>query len=257
VKHVRQFSACAASLAFTTFASAAPEEIQVYRDELNMPGEFGLDVHTNYVFGGGASADEPGLEPSVHRLRVTPEFSYGLSPLWELGLYLPLATLQTDTGRFRVEGIKTRLKFIAPHDPEQNWYWGLNGEIGRVASGLDPNPYNAELKAILGGKVGAWSLAANLNIDMKVHGPEPSPTTVELATKLEYGVGEETYFGIESYNGLGQWQHLGRFSQSEHQSFVTVARKLGGFDIDLGLGTGYGSNPDRLILRAIIGVPIP
>jgi hypothetical protein len=237
-------------------ALAAPEEIQVYRNELEEPGHFGLDVHTSYVLTGNRAAEEQGLESSIHRLRVTPEFAYALSETLELGAYLPLTTLQTDTGRFKVEGAKLRLKYIAPRAEDQDWYWGLNGEFGRVDAALDPNPYNAELKAIVGRQTGNWSLAANLNIDVKVHGPQSAPTTLELATKLEYKLGEDAGIGIENYNGLGEWKHLGRFSRSEHQSFVTVSRKLGGFDVDLGVGTGYGANSDHFLVRAIIGVPL-
>jgi hypothetical protein len=32
-------------------AAAAPEEIQVYEDDMDKPGQFGLDVHNNYVWG--------------------------------------------------------------------------------------------------------------------------------------------------------------------------------------------------------------
>ena len=32
--------------------AAAPEEIQVYIDDVNAPGEFGLEMHVNYVLEG-------------------------------------------------------------------------------------------------------------------------------------------------------------------------------------------------------------
>jgi hypothetical protein len=236
---------------------SAPEEIQVYRDEMEAPGHFGLDIHTNYVFSGTKNPGDADLEPSIHRLRVTPEFSYGLSSSLSMGLYLPLTTWNTDTGDFRVEGVKLRLKYLAPRSREQTWYWGINGEFGRVGAHLDPNPYNAELKGILGGQFGHWSLAANLNVDFKVEGPQSSPTTMEITSKAEYDLGGRISLGVESYNGVGELHHLGRFSASEHQSFLTVAGKLGAFDLDLGIGSGYGANADRLIVRAILGVPMP
>src|SRR5215469_15116177 len=39
----------AALLAASRLAHAAPEEIQVYVDDLTPPGRFGMDVHNNYV----------------------------------------------------------------------------------------------------------------------------------------------------------------------------------------------------------------
>lgn len=40
-----------------TSSTAAPEEVQVYMDEVNQPGQFGLDVHSNYVFTGALTSD--------------------------------------------------------------------------------------------------------------------------------------------------------------------------------------------------------
>ena len=56
-------------------------------------GEFGLDVHTNYVISGDRPVGYPGTLSPLHTLRVTPEFSLGLTRAPELGVYLPLATL--------------------------------------------------------------------------------------------------------------------------------------------------------------------
>ncbi|MBC7492425.1 MAG: hypothetical protein H7241_08290, partial [Novosphingobium sp.] len=68
-----------AGLIAPVVAHAAPEEIQVYLDEINRPGEVGLDVHINHVLSGDGSPDYPGAESSLHRLRITPEFSLGLT----------------------------------------------------------------------------------------------------------------------------------------------------------------------------------
>src|SRR3954467_12908377 len=78
---------------FCSPAFAAPEEIQVYMDELNEPGEIGLDIHNNYVLSGNRYVEYPGEHPSVHRYRFTPEWSLGLTRSFEFGAYLPLATV--------------------------------------------------------------------------------------------------------------------------------------------------------------------
>jgi len=130
-------------------AHAAPEEVQVYMDEINPAGTAGLDVHLNYVTSGQPGADYAGAEPSLHDFRVTPEFSLGLGSGFEAGLYLPLATLSSD-GVFRAQGVKARIKWIAPHAQDSAFYWGANFELGRVAYRLDQNPWNAELKGIAG-----------------------------------------------------------------------------------------------------------
>ncbi len=244
-----------ASAAIAPAARAAPEEIQVYLDDMTDPGKFGLDIHTNVVATGDGAVEAPGAQSSLHRLRVTPEFAYGLTPNLEAGLYLPLATLD-GSGRFAADGAKVRLKFVAPKAKDQAWFWGANFEIGGVDRKLDPNPWNAEFKGILGRRWGRWTLATNINVDFKVAGPASAPATLELATLLTYDLNSTLSLGVESYNGLGEFRRLGRLAAAEHQSFVTLDKRLGRWDVALGVGGGYGANPDGLIFKAIIGVPI-
>ena len=72
----------------SSYCHAAPEEMQVYRDEMDTPGQFGLDLHTNYVVSGDNIPAYPGAVSPVHLFRLTPEFSYGLTHSFELGAYL-------------------------------------------------------------------------------------------------------------------------------------------------------------------------
>jgi len=236
-------------------AFGADEEIQVYMDEIGKPGEFGVDVHTNYVASGDLVTDYPGNQPSLHRLRITPEFAYGLTDSLELGLYLPLATLDRD-GQLDLGGIKFRLKYVAPKAPAGRWFWGANLELGRVNHSLDANPVNGELKGIAGTRSGPWTLAFNANVGFKVSGPEPAPATLELATKLMHSIGNGASLGIESFNGLGELRSPGHMHESEQAGYIVLDKSIGRWELNLGAGMGYGTSPDRLILKAIIGVPI-
>ena len=235
-------------------AHAADEEIQVYEDDLDRPGQFGLDTHINYVFANNAGPDYPGQQLSVDRIRITPEWSYGLTRNVELGLYLPLADFRNN--QFTIDGYKMRVKFIAPHPDSQNWYWGANFEIGQVDKRLDINPWNAELKGIWGVRKGPWTLAANLNVDWMVSGPEHSPVDVQVATKAAYKLDEDTAIGVESYNGLGGGRDFGRLSGADHQTYLVLDKGLGKWDLNLGVGYGYGRPEDRWMVKAVVGVPI-
>jgi hypothetical protein len=250
------FAVVASALALSTAtpAFAADEEIQVYMDELNATGVFGLDVHVNDVLRGDGSAAYPGAETNLHRWRVTPEFSLGLGHGFELGAYLPLATIAPD-GVLRIQGIKGRLKWLAPHKDE-GFYWGLNFEIGRVSHRLDTNPWNSELKLIGGWRKGKWIAAVNGNIDFTVSGPAPSPATFELASKLGYALTPALTLGVESYNGMGELKSWGHFSQNEHATYVVLDAKVGKWDVNAGIGKGYGANGDDITLKFVIGVPI-
>jgi hypothetical protein len=237
-------------------ASAADEEIQVYMDEMNPKGGYGLDVHLNYVpKGRAANADYAGQMASDGRFRITPEWSYGLTKDVELGLYLPLATIDRD-GRAEVGGVKGRIKWIAPRAQGQDWFWGANFEIGRVRRSLDINPWNAELKGILGVRKGPWTLASNLNVDWAVSGPDKGPVTYQLATKASYKLAEDLSLGLESYNDLGAARRFARLSENNQQVYAVIDKGFGKWDLDLGVGRGWGNPEDQLTIKAIVGVPI-
>ena len=237
-------------------ARAADEEIQVYMDEIGPPHRLGLDVHLNYVPTGRIAPDYAGQQASGGRTRITPEWSWALNPNVELGLYLPLMTLDR-RGGFEADGVKGRIKWVAPRPDDQPWFWGLNFEIGRVKRDLDINPWNAELKGIAGVRSGPWTLAANLNVDWVVSGPDQgAPAELQLALKAGYSLDKETSIGIETYNALGTTQSLGRFSEGDHQTFLVVDKGFGRWDLNIGVGYGYGQPEDRWIVKAVIGVPI-
>src|SRR5690348_6854061 len=181
----------AAGAAAPANALAADEEIQVYMDEIGPPHRLGLDVHLNYVPDGRVAPDFPGEEASGSRFRVTPEWSWALTPNLELGAYLPLAEI-TRRGDIELGGVKGRIKWVAPRPAGQDWFWGLNFEIGRVRHQLDDNPWNAELKGILGTRKGPWTLAANLNVDWVVSGPDQGASPqLQLALKAAYEIGKD------------------------------------------------------------------
>jgi hypothetical protein len=237
-------------------ARAADEEIQVYMDEIGPVHRPGLDVHLNYVPDCRTRPDYPGQEASGGRFRITPEWSYALNPELELGLYLPLAEI-TRGGDLEVGGAKARIKWVAPKAQGQDSFWGLNFEIGKVRHSLDQNPWNAELKGIVGTRKGPWTLAANLNVDWVVSGPDAgSPPDLQLALKAAYSLDKETAIGFESYNGLGTTKALGRLNRNDNQTFLVLDRSFGRWDLNLGVGYGYGAPEDRWIVKAVIGVPI-
>ncbi|MBW8812869.1 MAG: hypothetical protein JF588_05530 [Caulobacterales bacterium] len=237
-------------------ARAADEEIQVYMDEMSKRGEIGLDVHLNYTPDGRLVPDYPGQQASDRRWRITPEWAYGLTDDIELGAYLPLATIDR-SGNVEIGGVKGRIKYIAPkRSADQPWFWGLNFELGRVRHSLDINPWNAELKGIFGVRQGPWTLATNLNVDFVVSGPDHSPTSFQLATKVAYQLDAATSVGLESYNAFADTKRFGRLNDRDQQIFAVIDRSFGRWDLDFGVGYGYGAPEDRWVIKAIVGVPI-
>ncbi len=79
------FAAAAGCAALPTYA-AMIDEIQVYADDINKAGEFGLELHINTTPKGRSTQDFPREITPWHSLRFTPEFSYGITKDLEAGL---------------------------------------------------------------------------------------------------------------------------------------------------------------------------
>lgn len=109
-------------------ASAAPDEIQVYTDDINPVGVVQVETHVNYVLQGAPESSYPRELPSDRVLQFEPEFSYGLTKTLEVGLYFPPVAL-TPNGRLYVNGIRVRLKYIAGESQNTNFFLGAERRI--------------------------------------------------------------------------------------------------------------------------------
>lgn len=245
-------AACAALILGASVAwraMAAPEEIQVYDDDMTAPGHYGLDLHVNDALRGHAQPDYAGARPSDGVLRVTPEFYRGLTDTLELGVYV-LGARARD-GQTAVDGAKVRLKYLAPH-AEEGGYWGLNLEVGRSATAVAPVPWNTELKAIAGWRSGPWRLAANLNVDTPLSAGG-GPATVEVTTRVARELGQGTVVGLEAYDTLGALSRPGPPDRFEHTVYVTFDRPVADVDLQLGVGRGLTAVADPWVVKAILG----
>ena len=229
---------------------AASEEIQVYMDDLSAPGQFGLDVHNNFVISGARAPTYLGELPPHHVYRLTPELYFGLTKTLELGLYVLSAKGPQDNGR--IEGSKLRLKYIAPHDADAGFFWGLNLEAGRTSTRVSETPWNAQLKGIMGYRSGPWTIAANPNLDWSLssHG---GPVTASVDAKVAYAVTSKTSIGFESYNELGPLSHLQALNRNSKTLYAVLDQGIGAIDINAGLGRGLTNDADRWVLKFIVG----
>ncbi len=236
-------------------ALAAPEEIQVYMDEMDAPGQWGLDMHVNDVSSSGSNVLYPGQLPAAHLFRVTPEWSYGLTPYLELGAYWLTADSPANGG-WQWLGEKARIKFIAPKAAGQTWFWGANLEVGKTSSLMDINPWNGELKLILGDRPGNWEFATNLNFDRALEGPDIQPTMVELDDRISYRVSPDWRIGAEAYNQLGSVNVPAPLADYSEMLYMVADTSWHHWDFNLGLGHGLTAVSDHWVAKMIIGVPL-
>ena len=228
---------------------AAPEEIQVYLDDKEDPGHVSVDLHSNDVLVGRKTPDYAGERPPDHVYRLTPEFNFGLTDTLEAGAYL-LTSLPA-AGGAEVDGAKFRLKYIAPHDPAAGPFWGLNLEMGRTRISDSAEPWNGELKGILGWRNLEWTLGSNLNIDSAL-GHRGDTATVDVDLKAARRISDGTSIGLESYNELGAFRRLGAFNQGGKSLFAVLDTIIAGHDLNIGVGRGLTRDADRWVIKAIV-----
>lgn len=233
-----------------------PDEIQVYTGDINAPGEFGLELHLNTTPSGLTDRSYPGEVTTPHGWRATAEFSYGLTPSVELGLYIPTELTQENT--YYVTGPKVRLKWM-PVRPEDGggYFAGLNVELAHVAGRFEQSQQAAELRPIYGYQNEEWLWAFNPVLDWNLSGPDRSGTpefapSIKIARTVARGVRA----GLEYYAELGRVDHLSPLYEQQHTAFLAFDVDRKPFVFNFGVGRGLTRATDRWTFKWIFEIPL-
>ena len=234
-------------------AFAAPDEIQVYTEEMDDPGAFGLELHVNYVPKGEKTPPYQGALRSHHLFQVTPEFSYGITKTWEAGLYLPVA-LSPD-GSLYSNGARLRMKYIAPRDDGDPFFWGLNTEVGYYSQRVSESHWAMELRPIIGYRGNDWLVSFNPILDIDLSTNVSRKPKFEPALKLTRMVREGIHAGVEYYGEFGPIHHPLPAAERGHYLYGVMDIEMKGFDINFGIGRGFVNAGDTWVAKAIISLP--
>ncbi len=244
------------ALAGPRLAAVMIDEIQVYTDDINQVGKFGLELHLNATPKGRTVADFSGEITPHHGIRATPEFSYGLSHDFEAGLYLPLQ--YSGDGGFGVAGLKSRLKWlpIQPDEKKGGWFAGANGELGWLSHRYEEGHWGFELRTMLGYRDPEWLLAVNPVFGWTLAGPgRSSRPEAELQFKGSREIAKGISVGPEYYASFGPLGRASAFADQDHALFLA-------FDIDrhpwifnFGVGRGVSHAADRWTVKFIFELP--
>ena len=235
------------------------DEIQVYTDDLDARGEFGLELHINTTPSGSSTPAYPGAVPPAHGWRFTPEFSYGLGHDFEAGLYLPTTT-DPQTGQWDFGGVKLRLKWLPIHAEEEGgagWFAGANLELSDLKKSFAESQYSTELRLIVGYRNDRWLLAVNPIFDWALskgyRGGGPETT---LALKAAYSVLPGIALGPEYYDTIGQPGNVLPASEQDRVLYLALDVDRGPLAFNFGVGRGLTPASDRWTVKAIIEVPL-
>lgn len=234
-------------------AFAAPDEIQVYTEEMDDPGQFGLELHVNYSAVGKTQPAYSHQTPPNHVLQVTPEFSYGITPNLEAGLYVPFAI--APDGKSYENGLRGRLKYIAPRPDGSPFFWGLNVELGHSSARVSESQTTLEIRPIIGYRDKNWLADINPILDANLSANTSRVPALEPAVKVSRHLQGETWAGLEYYGSYGPIKHLSQGADQSHYLFGAVDFAYRGYDFNLGIGRGYAAADDKWVIKGIIAFP--
>jgi hypothetical protein len=229
--------------------AASNDEIQVYDDAINQSGKSGLDLHVNYVSSGISTPSWQGDAPANHSLRLTPEYSYGLSDSLEFGAYLPL--LRDANGTDYVEGAKIRLKYIPAHQGSA-FFWGVNEEFGRVSNRTEEQNWHLEVRPIVGCEIEKYKISLNPILNWAISGTHNNVPEFSPAIRVAYAVNQNLVVAVEHYSSLGPLNDLLPYQQQIQQTYVVMDTELAGHPIEFGVGKGWTSASDNWTFKTIL-----
>jgi hypothetical protein len=216
-------------------------EIQVFHVRVNEPGQFGTEVHANYV-ASGAAREAPELSPS-HVLYAMLEPTYGLMKNWEVGAHLQAASRPTglDWG-----GLKLRTMVIIPMPDDFPLQLAVNFESGYVPPQYDPGTWLFEVRPIAELKVGSFDFDVNPIVTFGFAGPGAGIPRIEPAAAVRYMLLKTVDLGVEYYAAFGRVDGFTPIAKQGHYVFETVDLvRWPAWRVRLGVGEGLtsGSNP--------------
>jgi len=239
-------------------ASAAPDEIVVFTDEFEKPGEVGYELHLNYARRSRSTPNYAGEQPPHHVVRLMPEIVWGLSEKWNLGLHFPLS-IDRDN-KLTADGVKVRMHYldVNEYSPGSTFFYGANFEIAYYDERITESKYNGEIRGILGTRQGDWRFTVNPILTQALSkNPGGRHVDFEIFGQVLRELPGDIAVGIEHYSSIGPVRNTTWGTQSEQITYlVTEFKTRNHFDLHLGVGHGWTTGTDdKLVFKALVGIP--
>jgi len=242
-------------MASSSAQSSLLDEIQVYTDDINLPGEVGMEIHVNTTPNGIRRQSFPGEVVNHRGLRVTPEISYGLSNTVDVGLYIPM--VRAEDGQWFAAGAKLRFKWL-PVQPQthQGWFSGVNFELSQLQTRFSESARALELRSILGWKDAHWLVAVNPIFAWDLSpGFNQGIPELTLSAKVSRKWTGPIAWGVEYYNGRGRLTKPLESALQEKAVYAVMDYEGKPFNFNFGVGKGLTSATDNWTLKGIIDYP--
>ncbi len=231
-------------------------EIQVYGASLVPAQRTMVELHSNFTADGrGAVLDS--LLPTEHAFHETLEVTHGFTPWLEVGFYV-FTSLRDGNGWSWV-GDHVRPRLAVP----ESWHWpvgvSLSMEVGYQRRVFSTDTWTWEIRPILDQQLGRWYWALNPALEKALAGEnaargwEFSPNAA-----VSYDLSRQVTAALEYYGALGPVSGFDPAPEQQHQLFAAVDLNVSPrWEINLGVGRGFTSSTDRLLLKTIFGYRLP
>jgi hypothetical protein len=230
----------------------AVDEIQVYNAGIAAVGQFTIQQHLNYIGVGLKDPPFPGGLVSHHSINGTPEFAYGVTDWWEVGLYLPFAIQDR---QFLSDSFKLRTLFVSPNAAERSFFYGVNFEFSNTTPKFSQTRFGLEIRPIIGVRNANYEFIVNPIVDIGFgkYGEAHFTPAARVARKL----GPDLFVGLEYYADFGEIGNFLKPADQQHTLFAVTDFKLGDFGVNFGVGYGLTSGSDRFVIKTIVGYAFP
>src|SRR6202790_838592 len=195
----------------------ATDEIQVYNAGIAAPGQFTIQQHLNYVALGIKDPPFPGGLVSHNSINGTPEFAYGVTDWWEVGLYLPFAIQDQ---RFMSDSFKLRTLFVSPNAEQRNFFYGVNFEFSNTTPKFSQSRFGLEIRPIIGVRTADYEFIINPIVDISFG--QFGEADFAPAARLARKVMRDFYLGLEYYGDLGKIGDFAKLSDQQHTLFAVT-----------------------------------
>src|ERR1700692_1041246 len=160
-RHLAVLAGAACAIALGGPARAT-DEIQVYNAGIAAVGQFTIQQHLNYTAIGLKDPPFPGGLVSNHAINGTPEFAYGVTDWWEVGLYVPFAIQDR---QFLSNGFKLRTLFVSPNADQRNFFYGVNLACSAPPPRFSQTRFGLEVRPIIGIRNADYEFIVNPIVD--------------------------------------------------------------------------------------------
>lgn len=212
---------------FVGTARAGTDEAIVYGDELNHRGEIGTEFYASL----SQYPARDGL-PKQRVFHALGELPYGLNDQWSVAARFPVTHV---AGAWHADGAYAEIKYVAPHEAANGFYWGLELEAGRISAPGEERSLVAELAPIVGMRAGRWHLIANPGLE---YASEEHGWSFQPRVKASYAVGPAQAIALEYYVDAGHLQEMSPRRLRNEVAFLVWDTVVAKHKVSAGIGHG-------------------